>query len=106
MLLSISSTLLQSSDVPLPAVELRAEERAHELGGELGADHLGAEAEHVHVVVLDALVRRVGVVADRGADPGELAGRDRGADARAADEDAALGVAARIASPISRALSG
>ena len=33
-------------------------------------------------------------MADRGADPGQLAGRDRRADARAADEDAALGVAA------------
>ena len=33
-------------------------------------------------------------MADRGADAGELAGGDRSADARAADEDPALGVAA------------
>ena len=43
--------------------------------------------------MLDALVRGVGVVADGGADAGELAGGDRGADARAADEDPALGPA-------------
>ena len=43
--------------------------------------------------MLDALVRGVDVVADRGADPRELAGGDRGADARAADEDAPLGLA-------------
>ena len=42
--------------------------------------------------MLDALVRGVRVVADRRADARELAGRDRGADARAADEHAALGV--------------
>src|SRR5215207_3461879 len=35
-------------------------------------------------------VGRIRVVTDRGADAGELAGGDRGADARAADEDAAL----------------
>ena len=43
--------------------------------------------------MLDPLVGAVEVVADRGADPGHLAGGDRGADARAADEDAALGPA-------------
>ena len=41
--------------------------------------------------MLDALVRAVAVVADRRADPGHLAGGDRRADARAADEHAALG---------------
>jgi hypothetical protein len=44
--------------------------------------------------VLDALVRRIGVVADGGADPGDLARRDRGADAGAADEHGALGLSA------------
>ena len=61
--------LLQSSDVTLAAVETCREEGAHELRRELAADHLRAEAEHVHVVVLDALVRGVGVVADRRSDP-------------------------------------
>ncbi len=44
--------------------------------------------------MLDALVRGVHVVADRGANPGKLAGGDRSADAGAADEDSALCVAA------------
>src|SRR3954464_12148262 len=38
-------------------------------------------------------MRAVGVVADRGADTGHLAGGDRGADTRAADEDPALRLA-------------
>src|SRR5579884_691584 len=85
--------LLQSSHVPLAAVELRGEEHLDELPRDCGAEDLRAEAEHVHVVVLDTLVRAVEVVADRRADAGDLARRHRGADAGAADEDAALGVA-------------
>src|SRR5439155_24005242 len=52
---------------------------------------LRAETEHVHVVVLDALVRGVPIVADRGADAGDLRSGDRGAHARAADKHTALG---------------
>jgi hypothetical protein len=43
--------------------------------------------------VLDALVSRIDVVADGGADPWQLAGGDGGADARAADQDRTLGAA-------------
>ena len=92
--LSSSATFSNLLYVALAAVEPGGEKGADEVDGELGADHLRAQAEHVHVVVLDALVRGVDVVADRGADARELAGGDRGADARAADEDPALGVAA------------
>src|SRR5207237_7345309 len=60
-----------------------------EVGGEARSDHLRSETENVHIVVLDALARRIGVMAHRGADAGDLAGGDRRADARAADEDAA-----------------
>ena len=87
--------LAQARDVALASVEARLQKRPDEVGGQLGADDLRAQAEHVQVVVLDALVRRVGVVADRGPDSGELAGRDGGSDARAADEDPALGPAVR-----------
>ena len=52
-----------------------------------------AQAQHVDVVVLDGLARRVAVVADGGADAGELAGRDRDAGAAAADDDAAVDLA-------------
>ena len=85
-----------SPTVPDTAPRRRSAPRgsAHELAGERRADDLGAEAEHVHVVVLDALVRGVAVVADRGADAADLRGGDRGAGARAADEDAALGASA------------
>ena len=44
--------------------------------------------------MLYALVGGVNVVADRGADPGQLAGSDRGPNAGTADEDAPLGIAA------------
>src|SRR6266511_2622254 len=83
--------LRQPTHIALPAVELRGQERAHQLARQLRTHHLGADAEHVHVVVLDALVRRVRVVAGRRADPRELAGRYGRADSRAADQDTALG---------------
>src|SRR3954454_15992339 len=85
--------LLESRDVALASVELRREEDRDELARDRRADDLGAEAEDVHVVVLDRLVGAVHVVADRGANAGELAGGNSGAGAGAADEDAALGLA-------------
>src|SRR3954453_7008607 len=85
--------LLEPSYVALAAVEPRTQEYPDELGGKLGADDLRAQAEHVHVVVLDALVRGVDVVADGRANPGDLAGGNRRADAGAADQDAAVGAA-------------
>src|SRR5947209_1493887 len=88
------SDLLETPHVPLAAVESRAQERADQLRRQRRADDLGAEAEDVHVVVLDALVGGVRVVADRGADAGDLAGGDGGADAGAADQDPALRAAA------------
>src|SRR3954471_17653270 len=47
----------KARDVALAAVEGRIEKRRHELPRQRRADDLGAEAENVHVVVLDALVR-------------------------------------------------
>src|SRR5262245_53147854 len=49
--------LVQPADVALAAVEGRGEECPGEVGGKLGTDDVRAQAEHVHVVVLDALVR-------------------------------------------------
>src|SRR5215210_5109635 len=49
--------LLKPPAVPLAAVELSGEKDPHELGGHVGADHARADAQHVHVVVLHALVR-------------------------------------------------
>src|SRR5205814_2365885 len=53
---------LQSPDITLAAVEPCREERPDQVGGKGRADDLRAEAEDVHVVVLDALVRGVDVV--------------------------------------------
>src|SRR4051812_16266141 len=79
--------LLQALHVPRASVERRIQEGAHELARERRSHHFGAEAEHVHVVVLDTLVRRVRVVADRRTDARELAGGDRSTDAGTADEN-------------------
>src|SRR5919108_2531502 len=84
---------LQPAHVALSTVERRAEKGADELAAELCADDLRSDADHVHVVVLDTLMCREGIVARRGADSNQLAGRDRRADPRAADEHAALGLA-------------
>src|SRR5690606_21774489 len=48
------------------------------------------QAEHVHVVVLDTLVRGIGVVAQRGVNSRHLVGGDARADAAAAHHDPAL----------------
>ena len=58
------------------------------------SDFAAADDQHVHVVVLDALVRRVGVVTYSGADSRDLARGDRGADPGAAHEDGTLRLAA------------
>src|ERR671910_2138651 len=85
---------LQSLYITFSAVKTCPEERCDEIVRERGADDLRPEAEHVHVVVLDALMRRVDVVADRGPDPGELACCDRGTDPRSADEHTTFGIPA------------
>ena len=73
------------------AREPGVEKRFDELARQLVADHPAAEHEHVHVVVLDALVGGVGVVAQAGAYPGDAVGRHRGPDAAAAQDDSAIG---------------
>src|SRR5918996_395171 len=64
--------LLQPPYVTLSSVESCPQEDEHELARELGADDLRAEAEDVHVVVLDALLGLVDAEIDglvtRGAD--------------------------------------
>src|SRR4051812_31389580 len=86
--------LLEPRRIALAAVVAGGEEDGDELAGDGRADDLRAEAQDVHVVVLDRLVGAVEVVADRRADAGHLAGRDRRARSRAADQDPALGLAA------------
>ena len=76
------------------AGEVGAEEGFDEFAGKFDADDAGAEAEDVHVVVLDGLMGGVGVVTEAGADAVDFVGGDGGADAGAADKDAAVGFAA------------
>ena len=85
--------LAQAADVPLLAGELGGQEGADHLARQRRADHARAQAQHVHVVVLDALVPRVGVVRAGGADARELAARHGHARARAADHHGPLGAA-------------
>ena len=82
--------LVQAATVARLAAERRGEERQRALEGGLGADDPRAEGQHVHVVVLDALVRRVRVVAHGGAHAADLVRGDARADAGAADEDPAI----------------
>ena len=88
--------LVEPAPVARLAAERGAEERDGALERGLGPDDPRAEGQDVHVVVLDALVRGVRVVADGRADAAHLVRGDRGADARAADQDPAVGLAARI----------
>ena len=55
-----------------------------------GTDDPTAEHEHVHVVMLDSLMRRVEVLAIRGSYSRHLVRRDARTDARTAEHDAAI----------------
>src|SRR6266540_722416 len=82
--------LREATRVPLLAVEPSGEERLRELQREGLGDDERPEREHVHVVVLDPLVRRVVVVADARADAGDLVRGDRARHAHPGDEGAPL----------------
>src|SRR5262249_26547419 len=82
--------LLQPAAMPRLAGKTSVEKEDAQVLGQLRPNHAGAQHEHVQVVVLNALVGGVSVMAKAGADAGNLVGGDRGADAAAADQDAAL----------------
>ena len=91
---------------PLNVAPRNATTHSHAGSGPITRD---AERQDVHVVVLDALVGRVRVVADRGPDAADLVRGHARPDAGAADQDAAVGLAvadrvadARARSPGSR----
>lgn len=48
------------------------QESSHDLEGQLGTDHASSDAEDIHVVVLDALPSRVGIVTETGSNPRKL----------------------------------
>ena len=70
-----------------------SKESVDDLQREAGADHARAEREDVGVVVQARGFGGKAVAAEGSADAADLVGRDRDADARAADEDATLALA-------------
>ncbi len=63
------------------------------------ADDAPAQDEHVHVVVLDALMRGVCIVTQARSDPGQFVCRDAGANAAPANQDAPFHAAFSDRSP-------
>ena len=71
--------------------EASVQERANELAGELDADDTPAEHQHIHVVVLNALMCRIRVMAQSGTNPWNPVRGHRCANPAPAEQDAALG---------------
>ena len=77
------------------AFELRLQPNLHHAVDQTVAEQIGRQAQHVGIVVQAAHLGGQIVVASSGADAGILVGRDAHADARAADENAAVDFAFR-----------
>src|SRR6187200_2353488 len=81
---------------PLMAVfarKLRVEEGVDDLARQCRADDACADAQHVHVVVFNGLMRGVGVVANGRTDAREFVRGDGDPGATPADDDSAFGMA-------------
>src|ERR1035438_929015 len=76
------------------AAESRGEKCLDQFPSESVAHDAAAEADHVHVVVLDALARREAFVNQAGPDPGHFVGGNRSPNAASAYGHAALHFAA------------
>lgn len=68
----------------LLARKLGGYETLNKFFSKLEADHPRSQDKHVHVIVLDSLMRRIRVVAETGADSGDFISRNRGANTTAA----------------------
>ena len=88
------------------ARKVRGQEGVHDLEREARAEHACTHGEDVRVVVAAGHLCRVAVPAQGGADALDLVGGDGDADARAADEDAALAFTARDRAGHSLAVDG
>ena len=73
--------------------KFRPHKRAHQILGQRYANDTGTQHKNINIVVLDALMRGIGVVAHSRPNAGKFVGSDAGADTAAADEDAAFGSA-------------
>ena len=81
------------------AAEGGSQEGEHDFFGQNRPDDPAAQREHVDVIVLDGLVRRVGVVGQSAAHTFHLVGGDGGSGPRPADDDPAIGAAFHDGSP-------
>src|SRR5260370_5037967 len=79
--------------MPLLVGEFSAEEGLHEILRQLHTNHPRAEHQHVDVVVLYSLMRRIGVVTHAAANPWQFIYRHARADTAAADQNAPLSLA-------------
>ena len=78
------------AEMSVLAAETSREERANQVLGEFHADHAFAEHQDVHVVVLHALVRGIGVVAQARANARDPVRGDRGAHGAGGHDNAAV----------------
>ena len=76
--------------MPVFASIIRGKEGLHQFHGDGFADHSPAQNKHIDVIMLNALMRRVMIVAKARTDAGNFVGRDRRANAAATHEDTAL----------------
>src|SRR5262249_52558488 len=90
-----SGDLGEASAVSLGAAERRSDEGLRVIPGDLDAHDPPAQAQDVHVVVLDPLADRVMVVAQAGPDPSHLVGGHGRPDPATADDDPAVELAGR-----------
>src|SRR5262245_17086670 len=91
--------LTQPPNMPLGLAEFRREKRLDQVPGDRWPDRPAAHADHIHVVVLDALSRGEMIANQAGTNSRNLVGADRGADAASAYRYPALHFAFRYRSP-------
>src|ERR1035441_8372628 len=84
----------QSPTMTLRAAESRGEKCLNQFPRECVTDYQASEADHVQIVVLDALVRRKGFMNQAGPNPRHFVCDDRCPDAASTDGYAALYVSA------------
>src|SRR5262249_28418034 len=95
LLLLQARHLAQAAQVSRGLTELGAEEGLHEVPGHAGPSRAAADADDVHVVVLDALRRGEMVMDQPGPDARNLVRADGGPDTAATDGHTALDRACR-----------
>src|SRR5580765_1108807 len=76
--------------MPLLVRETRSEESLHQVFGQFHANDARTEHQHVHIVMFDALMCRIAVMANRSTNAYEFICRDACTDAASANQNAAI----------------